>query len=1850
MPVIAMLALWLTAGCQPTEHPDSEQEDAAWSHFISSRTAGVISRADPIRVRFMNDVVPEAEIGQPLPDRVEISPAVEFEAVFNGRRELVITPKQWLKSGERYNIVINTEGLAGFTEDRDEYRFSVQVIPQAMELRLDGLQVQPGSEEQAYVSGWLDMADRALDTVVEKSLSVNIPGQQPSIRWEHAEDQRHHRFVIGPLARGEKEAMLVLAWDAGGFGIDDKGSREVMIPARGQFLVTGADVVRGNEEYIAVDFSLPLATGQSMAGLVRLSAGEVTTRIDGSRLRVYPRERPSGQIELTVSAGIRSASGKKLDKEQKFPLTFEQLDPAVQFLGSGAIIPDADRLLIPFTAVNVNAVQVTAMRIYDDNVGQFLQVNNLDGQYEMKRVGRYLWKKTVPLSPPANNRWGRYAIDVTDLLGKNPGEIYQLTLSFDRRHLATSCEGGEGETQPVYDDAVTNGDEDESMQQSGWDYAEDWYGEGSKWSEREDPCKQAYYTYSGKTKASRNFLASNIGLLAKRGSDARTRVVATDIRAGTPLSGAEITLFNYQGQPVGSGSTDGDGFVEIASEVTPFWLQAVRGKERGYLKLASGNALPTSHFDTGGEQVRRGVKGMLYGERGVWRPGDDIFLVLALHDPQDRVPATHPATVELLDPQGKTVSTATSAQAVGDFYTFRLSTAETAPTGNWRARAQVGGLSFEKVLKIETVMPNRLKLELDTGDGLLQAGNEIRATLDSQWLHGAPASGLRADVKAKLVSRPTAFSRFADFAFDDPAREFAAEDVEIFAGRLDDAGHLAFSKELGIDGAAPGMLAAQFTTRVFEPGGAFSTGFSEAALSPYEAYVGLRLPAGDRARNMLLTDIAHPLDIATLSPQGEPVAVNKIEVSVYKIEWRWWWDKSGDSLARYASGDASTLVSREVVASGKDGRAKATFSIKYPDWGRYLVRVCDVDGGHCTGRTAYVDWPGWAGRAQEQRGPGANALTLLTDKAVHTVGETAVVHLPPMTKGRALLSIESGSRVVSMQWLEAGGDQDPVFRVPVTAAMSPNVYLHVTLLQPHAGKDNDRPLRLYGVLPLVVDDPQTKLQPVVQAPDVIRSETTATISVREENGRAMAYTLAVVDEGLLGLTNFRTPDLRARFYQREALGVRTWDLYDEVIGGYGGMLERILALGGSDALSRNDAGRQQRRFPPVVQFLGAFKVKAGETRKHELKLPPYVGAVRVMVVAGEGGAWGLGEKTVTVRSPLMVQATVPRVLGPGETFTVPVSVWALEDQVRNVQLSVETDGLLAADGPAKASLAFTKNGDQLGFLALKAQGKTGKAKLHFVATSGKERAEETVWVDVRAANPPTTVVSPLVIKAGEKASLDIKPHGLAGTQSVAIELSSVPPLNLGRRLDELIGYPHGCVEQTTSRAFPQVFLPQLLVLDEKHAAEIQSNVKAGVSRLREFQRRDGGFSYWPWGGWTPADGGNHVRDWTSSYAGHFLLEAQRAGYQVPLDMLKNWKDWQRKQAQRWTAGDDESRLDQAYRLYTLALAGEADVGAMNRLREQVGERTAARWLLAAAYQQAGMADAAKSLVAKSAEPVYADYGSDSWTWGSGQRDRALVLLVQQALGNNAAADAAAVQVSNVLVSDAWLSTQSTAWSLVALSQYGTRHGKDGSGALKLSGAGLAGKKIAMPKALAQETLPATLAGQLQLENTGGGTLYANLVQRGVPPPGEEKPAASGLQLSVSWVGAGGPVDPSKLVQGSDIRAVVTVKNTRDHRVDNIALTAVVPSGWEIRGAPLTQESAHQAGIDYRDTRDDRVLLYFPLAALEEKTFTLDFNAAYLGRYYLPAWTAGAMYDAKIAANTGGRFVEIVSPGKAPAGK
>jgi hypothetical protein len=1089
-----------------------------------------------------------------------------------------------------------------------------------------------------------------------------------------------------------------------------------------------------------------------------------------------------------------------------------------------------------------------------------------------------------------------------------------------------------------------------------------------------------------------------------------------------------------------------------------------------------------------------------------------------------------------------------------------------------------------------------------------------------------------------LLRQTTAFPQFPDFVFDDPSREFTSESQVIFEGSTNAEGTTPVSATLETPGTPSGFLNAVFRGKVYEESGNFSIDRFTIPYYPYSTYVGLGVPEGERYSGILYTDKDHKIDIASVDTEGKGISRRGIEVNLYKLEWRWWWDNSNRTLANFLEGNASRLV-RNATINTTNGKASWNLNLQAAEYGRYFLRACDPVSGHCAGKIIYVDEPGWYSRARasDARG-GASLLSFSTDKTKYNIGEKIQITIPGSENARALVSIENGSQVLQTHWVETQKGETR-FSVDATSDMTPNVYVHVSLMQPHDQTVNDMPMRLYGITSLQVEDPSTHLEPVITMPDVLVPGEAVSINVSEKDNKDMTFTLAMVDEGLLDLTRFKTPDAWRTFYAREALGVRTWDLFDYVMGAFGANLERHISIGGDDALAPGEVDPLANRFKPVVKYFGPYTVKGG-SRQIKFTMPQYVGSVKTMVVAANDGAYGKAEKISTVKKPLMVLATLPRVLGSEEVVSLPVTLFAGQINQRSVKVDVATKGPVSVKGERSRTVNIGQDSDATIDFELNVAAAVGVATVEVTASAGSYRSTDVIEIQVRNPNVPVTRVEEFVLEKGKSMSTTFTPFGMTGTNTAVLEVSNMPPINLGMRLRYLLQYPHGCIEQTTSAVFPQLYVDQVKVLNDIEQESIQRNVKAGVERLRSFLQPDGGFGYWP-GAAESSD------SWGTSYAGHFLIEAQSKGYYVPADLLGKWKSFQRNKANAWRRNDDyyNSDLLQAYRLYTLALAGDAESGAMNRLREEGSLSPTAAWMLASAYAISAQKEAARKLI-QDLPTAIKPYRELAYSYGSHTRDKALILETLVLLEDRVKAFEVLKEIAASLGDQGyWMSTQETAMCLRAVSLFA---GKQKSGDLtfdyKLADGRTVTAKTGLPIAQVQIPVSGLKAHPVSVENKTGGILFARVIKTGTPSRGEETDEANNLSITVNYTDAqGNSIDPSSLQQGTELIAEVTVTHPGIRRTyENLVLTQVFPSGWEINNLRLTGDEAllQSGGFTYQDIRDDRVYTYFNLGSQQSKTFKVSLTTSYGGSYYLPGVSCETMYDPGIYARKKGRTVEV----------
>jgi alpha-2-macroglobulin len=1798
-----------------------------------------IGRLSPVIVRFTQTPVCIPEEG------LVLSPVQNGTWSFRDERTAVFTPGVSYKPGSRITLSVNCAKLFGKEYEGKNFKHTFIIDEPSYKVNFDGLSIN-GQGNGFELRGTL-VSDIPLDEKdVQKVIRVKLGGKtfrkRLPVLWDHAEKTAVRRFSVNGIEKYSDDRILSVTWSGTSLGLSrrqDKvlcGKKTYRIPSSDMFSIM--DIDTSKPDIISVSFSEPVDTTQDLLSFFTTKkrtgsdAVKIGYSVHKNIVNLYNEDNWQNVSGLNITKGIKSTSGRYLAVQKTISLDYNWDLPSVRFSTGGTILPSSQGTILPIETRNLAGVSVQVYEIYNSNIVQFLQVNDLDGQEELYRVAEPVWTKNIPFewNDSMQNRYIPRGLDLTELVKKFPDGMFQIRITFRHENVKYVCRSGHRDFSslrmpPDFIDSTS------PKEKSWWDYWDNMsYNEQEDyWDYRDDPCHPAFYTerYNDSNFIKRNVLVSDIGIMAKKTGEGDVYVTVTDIKTAQPVSGADVSSYSFVGKLLKTAKSDVNGSVVLKNAENVSFIAAGNRSQVSYLKLSEGTGLSVSHFEIGGEKAQNGVKGFIYGERGVWRPGDPVYLTFVVQDSNKILPAAIPVVFELQDPLGRITDTRVLKSGVNGFYAIGTKTAADAPTGLWTARAKIGGQEWTKSIRVETVVPNHLSVKLETPGKYLSSSHN-RFTLTGAWLHGAAAPDYKADVSVRLLQSVTNFDGYSEYTFTDPERSVETARETVWEGKLDKSSRADFTVDMPSAGELPGKLKAQFITRLFEPSGAFSTEQKIFDYSPYSRYIGLKLPKGDASRGMLLTDTTHTADVVLLSEDGKPAGDATLSYKIYKLEWKWWWEKDALTGAAYVSSDSYDRIAEGSVAV-KDGKGSFTFMVKYPDWGRYMVVVSDGTYGHSAAKIVYIDWPGWAGRAQESSSGSASMVPLVCDKRDYIVGQTAQVSFASSAGERALVTIEKGGSIVHQEWLQTA-DGTTVFKLPLTAEMAPNVYVHVTLLQPHMQTANSLPVRLYGIVPVIVSNPAAQLDPVIDMPSMYAPNKPASLTVWERRSRPMTFTVAVVDEGLLGLTSFKAPCLYDEFYKKEASQLQSWDIFRYVMNAYSGKLETLLAVGGSEEGADNNT-RTTMRFTPVVKYFGPYEIKAGGKQDIEFDMPQYIGAVRVMVVAGNNGAYGTAEKSVPVKSNLMVQPSIPRTLGTNETVYIPLTVFNGTGSVQQVTVKFNASGACKASEVRTLSIP---SGDNSVVSFLLATADAGKTLLNFQAEGASASAGNTTLVDIVSRGVPVTYRDRFVITPGAEYKAQVQTPGEAGSAQVAVEISTFPAMDINSRLKYLITYPHGCIEQITSGGFPQLYVPDFIKLSPKETDSVKRNVQSVIERYPQYQTSSGGFSYWA--------GNSEPSAWGSCYGAHFLLEAEKAGYKIPDTIIDPLIAWISASASNWVSSGDDDTGVQAYKLFVLAKASAPNIGAMNRLMEEKLS-ISGKLLLAAAYAESGRPQIAKDLFAGANGLTSTKRNTDVAT-DSPMRDTAMNLYVSNMIGDTRSSAKLSKSISDNLASGSWYSTQETAWALMSVLPY-----------YKGQTAGTCSYKIT--NAVGSETGEAAAATVIErltpepgsrqnavIANTGSKVIYGTLSASGMSKPGTEQKENETINLTVTYYDMDGRVlVPADLKTGDSFRMQVVVSNNSSGKIENIALTVPVPTCWEFSNDRVgsTDDSGEERNSPYtnQDIRDEAVYTYFDLPSGGTFDYTFYGTVAYSGEYYVPAVHAEAMYDNAVRAMIPGIYVK-----------
>jgi len=1824
------LIFFVSCGKKKKEGTEEAVYSEDTARVVSHVTSGIISPGDRIYLRFVDPVAAEEEVGNPVPSKVfDFDPGIPGQSKWEDRRTVVFVPSKKLPFHQEYT------GNAGISELNDGFaglppvKFSFRTTGRELEALSGDFELvrEDNPDILKYIGEVRFTEDIAFDLVKKYVSFISEKGKLPLL-WSEKSAGRSFVFTTGTISRKTAGGKYIVKVDREGTDITDNVVKQIRLEPLKKFKIT--DVIKfdkGQRPGLEIRFAHKLKKGQDVKGLIRLEPPMDIVLKSMEKSVFVEGDFKFGEQYTVKVMGVRSKWGGRIEKEVARTVIFEDKKPQISFSSGGIYLPSSEQRKLTFRTLNVKKVRVVVKRVYESNLGQFLQTESLAGgksrsrgfgHYDMNRVGVKVAEKTLEIGTE-KNRWLTHQLDMKELISEKDKGIFVVEITFKRKDMLYSG----------------------LKKKAGYYYGKDYYS---------NPNSHGYIYRHGKIL--KPVLVSDIGLTYKRGGGEHF-VFASNLIDSAPESGVKVTLRTYQNQPVQSGETDGDGkvfFKGIKDNV--FFVEAEKDGQKSVIKPTE-MKWNLSSYDTGGVVSKAdGTRAFIYTERGVYRPGDSVNLSVIARNSDGTFPENHPAVLELYNPRNQLVRKTVQKTSRDGFYHFRITTADNDPTGNWRAKLLIGGTRFFHTLKIETVVPFKLKVNLLPGKKKLGPGDDVlRLSLSSKYLFGSPSPLLDADIMVLLRHIPKTFKKFKGFSFSNELRSFRTASTTVFEGKLDSEGKAEVDWNLPPLNNVPSSIRAEITAKVLEKGGRPNTGGVFIPVDPYKNYVGLQRPRLKYGYSRVGSKVN--IHSVLVSREGETISGRPLRYRIYRNARYWWWeyDNLAEFRVRYKK-DNHTKIVKEGTYTSKNIPVPVGFTPEQP--GEYFIEVEeDLKPGHKAGFffSSYY----WGDSPTDLKDAGS--LALRSDRKKYHPGDTARITFPKPEKGTLLATLEKGDRILK-SWVRKLKGEDALgeLEVPVTGEMLPNAYISISIIQPHSQTGNDRPIRVYGTIPLMVEDASTRKNIEIVMDDQLEPNRDFEVTVRTGDGSNAQFTIAVVDEGLLDLTRFRTPDPWRSFFSKQKLGISTYDLFAHVLSVNKGDVYRLFSIGGEMEAMKNGYRSSQmepgksKRFKPVSMFKGPLSMGGKGEKKVKFRMPDYIGAVRVMVVTAEKYSFGSKEKSVPVKTDLMVLPALPRVLGPGDTVVVPVTVFAMSDKVKQTAVAIETEGNIRVAGDKKKKVVFRSTGEQDVAFRLKAANSVGPCRVTVKAVSGRFRAEKTVDIHIRPSSPRIYSSEKKEGFPGQFTDFTIPDRGLKGTNRASVVISRKARLDIERRLSWLIHYPYGCIEQTVSAVFPQLYLKEFIRDSNVDLDDVDGHINSAIRRLRKFALSSGGFSYWP--------GNRDVSLWGTNYAHHFLVEAEKRGYNVPADLLGAVLRFQKSQA----LVTSDLMLTRIYRLYVLALAGEAQVGPMNLIVENSLSKTThvEKWMLSAAYFLAGKKDAAKR-IRKGIDTSVPKYKYPGRTFGSPMRDRAIILEALTLFEDWNKADLMYDEMVADLSGGRWFSTQTLGYSLLSLGKYLMENKMD----LRGDDTPISGyvqfpdrKKIpfefnGLKKGI---RVPGGFGKKLKVfidDAVKAGKVYVTLQWDGIPLKSVEKDLSDNLVLDVTWLNEEGKrIDPSLIRQGTQFWGHFRVRPGiySSGNLTELALVQIIPAGWEIENIRLTGEEKPPwmkkwvLGREaYTDIRDDRIMWFFDMPGRSRGLdFTVKINAVTAGKFLLPPTVFEAMYNNRYRAVKKGRGVEVIS--------
>ncbi|MFO7445213.1 MAG: MG2 domain-containing protein [Ignavibacteriaceae bacterium] len=1761
---------------------------------------GEVSANSIFTIEFSENLAPSDVIDKWLNDEfIVFEPAIKGKFKWTARNKLIFSPDFPLQPIQAYKAEVTDKVLfkSGLSSDFEEYEFHT-----------------PDFDVTSVEFFWNQIPYQSYKISVQANIHFTYPVPPEKLK-EYLVVKRDGGEVNNYIIHTESPSEVI----AISFGeINQKKEEQDLSVTVKEGLISalGKKPLQNNRTF---EEDLPPITELAITGVSSGFDGSngwilvnTTQTVDEQKLKNYISIKPGKHLnyfvnensfrlegnftdvqsaELIIKKGLPGLFGGTLQFEFEQEVSFVNLKPSVNFADKkGIYLLRGGLKNLEVNAVNVPSVEVEVSQVFQNNILYFLDRYSYSYNDDYYDYGRSYYVSD----------YGKHLYTEKVDLKNSENWVEKFTVNLDKA-LDQKYRG-------IY---VVNVRSEE----------EGWISDGKIIS------------------------LSDLGIIAKK-SDDQLLVFVNSISSAEPVGGVAVNLISSNNQVLLTGETNGDGavtFTDIKGKINDFRPELItveKGDDFNYLALGQ-TYIETSRFDVGGNyNYSSQFTTFIYSERNLYRPGNKVNLNAIIRNDELGIEKDIAVLIKIITPSGKTFGEYKKTLNKEGSLELSLDIPTYAQTGEYAAEFYsgpdqiIGSYRFS----VEEFLPDKIRVNLKESKKTAYPGDIVSVNIDAEFLYGAKASGLKYQAESQYKHKPYQSKNYPAFDFSNSSTTNTDAESNFIDGVLDDNGNAAITDTIPPDITGGGIIENNIYVSVFDLTGRTVNRYASIDIFPKKYFIGINAPGYYFGTNEKLS-----FKLVAVNEKDAVVNNFRAKAALVRYEWHTVLKKDYSNRYYYAS-EEKEIKEWEKNTDLSGGIKDFSFSVSHS--GKYQLRIYKEGSEDYQAKSFYAY--GWgASTASSFQVDKEGRVEIVADKKSYEPGEEAKLLFTAPFSGKMLLTIERNN-VYEYEYIDIDSKSAEV-KIDLPEKYMPNVYVSATLFKKH-NTDNSTPFLVgHGFISISVEKKKNHLPVTITAPSKIKPDTKQVITVKTVPEKDVYITLAAVDEGILQIKNYVTPDPYAYMYGKRGLNVSSYDLYKLLLPE---IVSRSSSPGGDAAEELRELGKRTnpvttKRVKLLSYFSGIKKSDGNGIVKINLDIPRFNGDIRLMAVAYTGQRFGNGEAHMKVMDDLIIEPEMPRFLSINDSLVSTVTLVNTTSAKKNVSLSAASQGPLNIISPKSVKVSVPPNSTKSVNFAIKSYKETGKGKIVF-ETSGDVKVKEEIEIGVRPISPLFVESGSGNIKAGSEIKVEIPSDYMKGTQNTTLTISKFPAVKLAKHLKYLVGYPHGCIEQTVSKLFPQIYFEELAKLVAPELYRTNNPVyyvKEGISKIESMQLYDGSMAYW--------QGGDYPSWWGSVYAAHFLLEARRAGFAVSENVLKKLLSFIEKKSReggtyQYATYRNNSRLvtqiaykEIIYGLYVLALGKRADISTMNYYKARPHLLSAdTRYLLAGAFALSGKWNTYYEVV----PAKFTAEKTDKKTGGnfdSEVRTNAIMLnVLLEVQPSNPQIPYMIKHVSKLV--DNIYSTQERSFAFLALGKAAAINAdndmkvdiivKDKKiGLFNNSDITITGNEIN--------------SGNIILKSSGKGEVYYFWNTEGIKTSSKLKEEDSFIQVRRHYYDYRTGVEiNNNFTQGQLIVCKISLLAFNES-VENVVITDLLPSCFEIENPRLSTstelrwKSDNPVAVQNLDIRDDRLILFTGATNVTREYYYM-LRVVNKGKFQLPVIGAEAMYAPEFHSYNGADIIRV----------